>query len=269
MVVMIREYGLPFVLAMVIHIAAAAALWGGWMPEQPQVRELVRPNIIHAELLVLEPPPQLAPPPRLAPPQPDPREQQRREAERREAERQQAARRDAERRDTERRAAERRAAERQEAERREAERRQAERREAERREAERRAEQERQRRLQEMAARTFDQSLAREAENLARSQDTQLVQSYSDRIYQQVAQNWSRPLSARRGMQVELQVDLVPTGEIVGVTIVRSSGDAAFDRSAEQAVRRVGRFEVPSDSRVFDANFRRFILRFNPEDLLR
>jgi colicin import membrane protein len=259
MLVMIREYGLPFTLAMLVHIAVAAALSGGWVPESPQVRELVRPNVIQAELLVLQAPPQAvapppSPPPPQAVPQPDPREAERREAERRDAERQATQRREAERRETERR---------------ETERREAERREAERREAERRTERERQQRLQEMAAATFDRALASESENLSQAQNAQLVQEYQQRIYQQVVSNWSRPLSARRGMQTLLLVELVPTGEVVRVTILQSSGDTAFDRSAEQAVRRVDRFDVPSDSRVFEANFRRLQLRFNPEDLLR
>ena len=81
--------------------------------------------------------------------------------------------------------------------------------------------------------------------------------------------NWSRPASARNGMKVTLRVELVPSGEVAAVSLVESSGDTAFDRSAESAVRRAGGFAVPDDSAVFERRFRRFNLLFNPEDLLR
>jgi colicin import membrane protein len=56
---------------------------------------------------------------------------------------------------------------------------------------------------------------------------------------------------------------------VVGVTVLESSGDAAFDRSAEAAVRKARRFEVPKESAMFERYFRRFTLLFRPEDLLR
>jgi colicin import membrane protein len=66
-----------------------------------------------------------------------------------------------------------------------------------------------------------------------------------------------------------LLVELVPTGDVVNVTVVQSSGDAAFDRSAEAAVRSAGRLPVPPESAVFERYFRRLSLLFQPEDLLR
>ena len=53
------------------------------------------------------------------------------------------------------------------------------------------------------------------------------------------------------------------------MTLLESSGNPAFDRSAEQAVRKVDRFDVPKESRLFEKSFRRFTLLFKPEDLLR
>ena len=70
-------------------------------------------------------------------------------------------------------------------------------------------------------------------------------------------------------MEAKLLVELIPTGEVVSVTVVESSGLADFDRSAEQAVIRSGRFEVPDESRLFEEYFRKFFFLFRPEDLLR
>jgi TonB family protein len=84
-----------------------------------------------------------------------------------------------------------------------------------------------------------------------------------------VISRWTRPPSARNGMVSILSIQLVPTGEVVGVGVVQSSGNTAFDRSAMTAVERAARFpEVTKlDNRTFEANFRRFQLIFKPEDL--
>ena len=88
-------------------------------------------------------------------------------------------------------------------------------------------------------------------------------------IQASVINRWTRPPSARNGMVSILSIQLVPTGELVGVSVLQSSGNIAFDRSAMTAVERTGRFpEVAKlDNRTFEANFRRFQLIFKPEDL--
>ena len=70
-------------------------------------------------------------------------------------------------------------------------------------------------------------------------------------------------------MQTKLLVELIPTGEVMSVSIIESSGVVAFDRSAEQAVKRSGKFEVPGSNQLFEEYFRRFYFLFKPEDLLR
>lgn len=112
-------------------------------------------------------------------------------------------------------------------------------------------------------------ALAEEEEFLAAANDEELASSYADYIFERVAANWSRPPSARRDMEVELLVQLVPTGQVVSVVIVESSGNAAFDRSAEQAVFKVGRFEKLQElpPKVFETYFRKLPLIFRPDDL--
>jgi colicin import membrane protein len=142
----------------------------------------------------------------------------------------------------------------------------------------RQEEQARQERLKTLADSSFENALENEASALATTPDTPssgavndapAAMSYRDGIYQSVKNNWSRPPSARNGMEATLLVELVPTGDVVNVTVVKSSGDAAFDRSAEAAVRSARRFQVPPESDMFERYFRRFTLLFRPEDLLR
>jgi colicin import membrane protein len=73
-------------------------------------------------------------------------------------------------------------------------------------------------------------------------------------------------------MQVELQIRIVPTGQVMGVVVTRSSGDPAFDQSAVSAVERAGRFDrlqelARKDPLLFEQYFRKFTLVFRPEDL--
>ena len=84
-----------------------------------------------------------------------------------------------------------------------------------------------------------------------------------------VIDRWTRPPSARNGMVAVLSIQLVPTGEVVGVSVLQSSGNNAFDRSAMTAVERSARFPdvAKLDNALFEANFRRFQLIFKPEDL--
>jgi colicin import membrane protein len=95
------------------------------------------------------------------------------------------------------------------------------------------------------------------------------TKSYDQMIAERVRQNWSRPPSARNGMVTVLEIRMLPIGQVVGVSVIKSSGDSAFDRAAEQAVKKVDRFvevkNIPPD--VFEKRYRQFTFTFNPEDL--
>lgn len=97
----------------------------------------------------------------------------------------------------------------------------------------------------------------------------QMAASYAALIRDTVTSYWSRPPSARNGMQTLLELQLIPTGEIVSVSVVKSSGSTAFDRSALNAVDKAGSFPELKNlpNREFEKSFRRFQLLFNPEDL--
>ena len=123
--------------------------------------------------------------------------------------------------------------------------------------------------LGELADDSLQRSLEAEAQQMLDAQNAQQVRTYQAGIYDLVRKNWSRPPSARNGMQARFVVELIPTGELLSVALVDSSGNAAFDRSAELAIRRAKRFSVPGENTVFEANFRRFYFLFRPEDLLR
>jgi colicin import membrane protein len=245
-----REQWLPLVLALAVHAVAILALYDGWNPDF-EVENVVAPKFVNSTLIVMEPkskpkpaakPQQKEPEPlkpiiqqQVAPPPPKPVPKTTPTPVKTEVKPDpEAIRRKAEQ------------------------------------EAKRKAEALRQQRLQELADQSFEDALADEQENLDDfTEEGEAAKSYFQAIYDQVVNNWSRPPSARNGMKALLRVDLVPTGDLVNVTVIESSGNPAFDRSAEQAVRKAGKFEVPKESALFESKFRRFNLLFQPEDLFR
>ena len=93
------------------------------------------------------------------------------------------------------------------------------------------------------------------------------ISYYSNLIRDQVIINWKQPGSAKKGMSAEILITLVPTGEIVQVKLTKTSGNQAFDSSALNAIQKVSKFDgLDMGRRLFDNNFRKFTLVFNPEN---
>lgn len=232
---MLREYLVPLLLALALHAGVGAALLRSWQlePEEPQT---VAPRIIEAKLLVIEKPvrkPKPQPPakPKPAPPKPAAKPPPKPKPKPPQA----VPRPDAD---------------------------------AERRAREEAARQERLRQLSEQLT-----ALALREEEIDESDADAATMTYVQAITRAIVDEWAIPPSARNDMAARLQVDLTPSGDLLGVQILDSSGNDAFDRSTEAAVRKaarsLGRFPVPPDRRLFEAQFRHFTLLFKPEDLLR
>ncbi|MHB8623598.1 MAG: cell envelope integrity protein TolA [Sulfuricaulis sp.] len=90
------------------------------------------------------------------------------------------------------------------------------------------------------------------------------VDKYTALIKQRVNRSWNRPVGEPQGFKCLVRVSLTPSGEVLSVTVVRSSGDAAFDRSVEYAVYKAAPLPLPEDPSLFD-NFREIEFWFNPE----
>ena len=108
-----------------------------------------------------------------------------------------------------------------------------------------------------------------DAEGQVLADEVSEVQQVAALMQARITQNWRRPPSARNGMEVLLEISLVPTGDVVGISVLSSSGSIAFDRSAIAAVERVAQFSEVAVLPIsdFERYFRRFPLRFKPEDL--
>lgn len=103
---------------------------------------------------------------------------------------------------------------------------------------------------------------------LADEQGDQVAGDFDDLIRMRAAEGWARPPSARKGMTVTLQVNMLPDGTITGASVIKSSGDGPFDSSAVAAVKNIGRLTEMQGMKPSDFNrYRSFKMTFTPEDL--
>ena len=269
--VILNGYPLAVVVAISLHILLLGGLVYLQSSSQSQALELIQPTVIKA--LLIEENPQIT----------NQRNQDNRrlEAKRKETERanaaaqkkreEQAAERKRQEEAAQKRVAKQRADARVKAEREKtlAEEERNKREAASQREAEKRREEQAQRERESRQQREREDAQDAAAAEAA-SSEFELIQSATGLIQQLVTENWSRPPSARNGMRAIIQIKMLPTGELVDVIITQSSGDPAFDRSAENAVYRAAPFAelTALPIRVFNQNFRTLSLIFQPEDLL-
>lgn len=135
------------------------------------------------------------------------------------------------------------------------------------------AEQQRQQREQEQQRQRAEAEAQRQAQAnaAATNAENDIVSQYMALIQQLVQENWIIPPSARNGMAALVEIRTTPVGDITSYSVIQSSGDPSFDRSVLQAVASVGNLQELRDlpNAVYERNFRRFNLLFQPEDLLR
>ena len=89
----------------------------------------------------------------------------------------------------------------------------------------------------------------RREEELRRSmqaeQNARAMSAFGAAIRDKVTRNWLRPPGSSMGLSCTLKVRVAASGTVLGVQILRSSGNGAFDRSAEAAVFKSDPFPKP------------------------
>jgi colicin import membrane protein len=99
---------------------------------------------------------------------------------------------------------------------------------------------------------------------IAAEQNSREIDRYVAVIKQQIERGWHKPAASSEGLSCEVQVRLIPGGDVIpgSVSIIRSSGNDAFDRSVETAVYKSAPLPVPSGA-LFES-FRVLKLNFKP-----
>ncbi|MCS6785815.1 MAG: TonB C-terminal domain-containing protein [Thiobacillaceae bacterium] len=286
---MIRPSGLQYLwsgtLAVAVHLLFALGLVVGLSWRSPPHLPVV------AELWSELPPPAGAVPKPAAQPEPPPPAQAKDEpdidlAAREEQKRQQAERREQERRWIEVQEAERRQREaeqrRLEEKRREERRREDERRQQElaRQQEEQRRQEEAQRRAREAArreleaelARQLEDDLMREARQLQRSMTAdalarqRVIEDYQARIRSKIQGYLRLPPNLTGNPEVVYQVRLLPDGEVLKLTLLKSSGQPAYDKQVELAILRASPLPLPPQQELAAVFREELILKFRPHE---
>lgn len=90
------------------------------------------------------------------------------------------------------------------------------------------------------------------------------VAKYKGLIRNQITRKWIFPASYQKGMKCKILVRLIPSGDVVSVRVIQSSGNSAFDRSVEMAVNKASPLPVPKASTGLFDKFREVELVFDP-----
>ena len=98
------------------------------------------------------------------------------------------------------------------------------------------------------------------------SKEQQEIAIYAQRIISTIEDAWMKPRNIPENLVANLRLKIRPSGRIIGVDLIKSSGNIRFDNSALQAVRRVEAFNffnsIPKI--LFEKEFQVISISFNP-----
>jgi TonB family protein len=98
------------------------------------------------------------------------------------------------------------------------------------------------------------------------SKEQQEIAMYAQRIISTIEDAWMKPRNIPENLVANLRLKIRPSGRIIGVDLIKSSGNIRFDNSALQAVRRVEVFNffnsIPKT--IFEKEFQVISISFNP-----
>jgi colicin import membrane protein len=73
------------------------------------------------------------------------------------------------------------------------------------------------------------------------------INRYIALIRNKVSQSWLRPVGFQKGLKCTVQVNLIPSGDVVNARVTVSSGNPVFDRSVLSAVHKASPLPLPKD----------------------
>lgn len=125
-----------------------------------------------------------------------------------------------------------------------------------------------QRQLLEQQMQNEQARLKREKEKLEKIHNVQLkgiMDKYRAQMLQIIQENW-HPLLQDAKLSCLMLVHLAPGGVVTSVDLLKSSGNAALDRSARLAIIKSSPLPVPSDPALFE-NFREVRIKMVPQEV--
>jgi colicin import membrane protein len=93
-----------------------------------------------------------------------------------------------------------------------------------------------------------------------------MVRDFQERIRAKIMDALVLPQNIRGDAEVTVQVDLLPNGEVLRVTLLRSSGQALYDSAVERAIFRASPLPLPGDREAAKPFRDGLTLKFRPSD---
>lgn len=101
-----------------------------------------------------------------------------------------------------------------------------------------------------------------------RTQLNREIDRYKRQLVAAIGHRWLVPKGADPASVCQLLIHTALTGDVLNVTLVKSSGNLALDRSVLAAVRKASPLPMPSDPALFN-QFSELYLTVKPEDIIR
>jgi colicin import membrane protein len=125
-----------------------------------------------------------------------------------------------------------------------------------------------QREEEDMRRRMLDESLAADTSQLRAkaaaaqraSETAKIVARYQDMISAKVRGNTRLPDNLAGNPEVQFEVNVLPTGEITRVRLLKSSGNPAFDQAVQRGIEKSSPLPLPADKEAA-AEFRNLVLK--------
>jgi colicin import membrane protein len=102
-----------------------------------------------------------------------------------------------------------------------------------------------------------------EAERLAATAHNKALADYINRIRSKVRQNWILPLELQGNIAAVFEIVQLPTGEVISIRLIKSSGNASYDAAVERGILKSSPLPLPESRSDFN---RRLIVTFPSRD---
>lgn len=106
----------------------------------------------------------------------------------------------------------------------------------------------------------------RKAEAAAKAAQQKLIDDWRARIQAKIKGRVVVPPNIEGNPEARFDVVLLPGGDVLSATLRKASGNPAYDAAVERAILAAQPLPVPSDTDLFQENFRELTLVFRPKD---
>lgn len=123
---------------------------------------------------------------------------------------------------------------------------------------------------QKIAENLLQQQIAEEQQHLA-SINQQMLQSeiekYKALILNAIGRQWIMPPNVDKSLSAQFQINLDPTGKVLAVQLLQSSGDPILDNSVQLAIQKASPLPMPTSPDLL-SNFKELHLTVRPQGLM-